>query len=1214
MKIRKKYTLAFAISMICINMAYAQSAKEAKEKASKSVKDSPFAYLPLSMQAETVTTTNSSGQKYPPPNVMLFIDDSGSMKDIVVTKDETVPNSCAAGYVFREDNGYRYCVSQEFDRDLRQNCYGGTVPFGLIREAVVDNKGRLVYDSAGRLVRKEWRAPFCYKPRVYSSTAKKYVYPLLYRQEGRQNYYYFDEITNAPSRLQVVQEALAGQNGVLDTYKDQFSWSLKTLWGTENNAREIDHPFTTDYQRIKRLVESTRPYAATPATDRYLKAANNVINNMEYACQSNYIIMLSDGDPNGEQNNTYINRQFANLKNRPTSSYRYQNSGLEQGIAFFSQQLNQQDLKVGGVDKEGNSWDDPDFAKQTIKTYTIGFGDSLSENGRKYLADAASPRGEQKIESTGNIAEDSRNSFFYNASDKTAVVAAFADAIKNIAETQKAAAFEGEASFSFSAPAVVNSEDKSFPSLGALMTLDLKHWSSVLKFAALDKDGQTELDAKGNPQYVSADYGSRQIVVNDGKRTYLMAAADNSDAATFGFNGFDDFVEFKQWYMRDASKTDAEIEQAAQAKTKRRVQNYRVRTQKADAPERMMGDVMGTPLLAVGKKDDQAKQTRYMVTAANDGMAYFFEKTDNKKHPYRLIANYLPAAMQRESSDDTDTVGKALAATAEVGYGKTIRYYEKETDPQPHLFLNNGGMQWRTTAKDKNGHQATYLAGAMGQGGRGAYVLAIAGKDRDTGRAIGLAAGGDLARNLPLWETAKGNTNSLGYTYSTPQFAQVATQEASGKADTQSGVRQLLFLANGYYSQDLSKTTPFPYDVQPTLYVYDALGQEMSTGGSNVTVAQKSLGQLVAKIAVYDGQGGLSTPLLVDTDDDALADTAYAGDRGGNVYRFTLKGAPNNWSVQKIYQGNSTQPIIASPAVYHDKPNKRFVVLVGTGSDIYQEDKENTDLQVMLGIFDDPSKPVSLPLQQRDLTKRSFVKENRVTHNQEELNTRELGKEREINDKGWYIEMKHQTEEGERVVTKAQIINKTAFFTSRIYKTIVSTTEQKAVNRKSSPYTCKPKSSSTVTKSEATSWLYSIDVLNGGNPDQGSAFLDVLVSDSSSPQGLGSTNNPASTNPASSETATKKVVAGLQLQGLSSAVSLTSLTAEILAVDPNGGFGNGEDRQAGEQEKRDNTCVQKSDYIASVVDDSGLRNIKVTAAECSTGSRLIRVSTRRIYQ
>ncbi|EOF9488185.1 PilC family type IV pilus tip adhesin, partial [Neisseria gonorrhoeae] len=158
----------------------------------------------------------------------------------------------------------------------------------------------------------------------------------------------------------------------------------------------------------------------------------------------------------------------------------------------------------------------------------------------------------------------------------------------------------------------------------------------------------------------------------------------------------------------------------------------------------------------------------------------------------------------------------------------------------------------------------------------------------------------------------------LGYTVGTPQI---------GK--TRSG-KYAAFLASGYAAKDIGSD-----DNKTALYVYDL---------------NNTLGTPIAKIEVKDGKGGLSSPTLVDKDLDGIVDIAYAGDRGGNMYRFDLSNSdPSKWSVSTIFEGG--KPITSAPAV--SRLADKRVVIFGTGSDLSEEDVVGKDQQYIYGIFDD---------------------------------------------------------------------------------------------------------------------------------------------------------------------------------------------------------------------------------------------------------------------
>ncbi|UYA76138.1 pilus assembly protein [Neisseria gonorrhoeae] len=106
----------------------------------------------------------------------------------------------------------------------------------------------------------------------------------------------------------------------------------------------------------------------------------------------------------------------------------------------------------------------------------------------------------------------------------------------------------------------------------------------------------------------------------------------------------------------------------------------------------------------------------------------------------------------------------------------------------------------------------------------------------------------------------------LGYTVGTPQI---------GK--TQNGTYSA-FLASGYAAKQIDDSTN-----KTALYVYD-LKDTLGTDCEN-----RSEGR----------QGRAFVPPLVDKDLDGIVDIAYAGDRGGNMYRFDLSGDnPSKWTVR----------------------------------------------------------------------------------------------------------------------------------------------------------------------------------------------------------------------------------------------------------------------------------------------------------------------------
>ncbi|EMT5183995.1 pilus assembly/adherence protein PilC, partial [Neisseria gonorrhoeae] len=397
-------------------------------------------------------------------------------------------------------------------------------------------------------------------------------------------------------------------------------------------------------------------------------------------------------------------------------------------------------------------------------------------------------------------------------------------------------------------------------------------------------------------------------------------------------------------------------------------QRYRIR----ENGNRDLGDIVNSPIVAVGG---------YLATAANDGMVHIFKKNGGSdERSYNLKLSYIPGTMPRQDFDnDTSalkdsTLAQELRTFAEKGY-------------VGDRYGVDGGFVLRQV--NLNGQDRVFMFGAMGLGGRGAYALDLSKINENYPAAA------------PLFDVKNGDKNGkngknrveveLGYTVGTPQI---------GK--TRSG-KYAAFLASGYAAKQIASQ-----ENKTALYVYD-LGN-----GS---------GSLIKKIEVQDGKGGLSSPTLVDKDLDGTVDIAYAGDRGGNMYRFDLSNSdPNKWSVRTIFEG--TKPITSAPAV--SRLADKRVVIFGTGSDLSEQDVLDMKEQYIYGIFDDDTEAGNVKVDGKGLgvglLEQVLKEENKTLF----LNKGSDGS----GSKGWAVKLT----DGRRVTVKPTVVLRTAFVTIRKYK------------------------------------------------------------------------------------------------------------------------------------------------------------------------------------
>ncbi|WP_440402854.1 PilC family type IV pilus tip adhesin [Neisseria sp. P0021.S006] len=709
----------------------------------------------------------------------------------------------------------------------------------------------------------------------------------------------------------------------------------------------------------------------------------------------------------------------------------------KRGMRFFSQTLAEKDIKPAiksenrldaaikpedRRDAAGKSWDgdpsDPkgvDYSKQLVQTFTVGFGEGISKVGRDYLEKGAS-----------------RPEWYFNASKPEKLLEAFKTIIDNIETDSKIMKFEGAAS---TAPVTTST---GIPNMAATVHLNTGSWSSQLRFYKLNRNG-TPINTT---EFVQPSFNNRLTLVNDGSKTYFIDRVADNEASNADFGISDGSakdelkLEWKNALLKWTGRAGSDEAIKADAEAKGYSQSYRIRPTDPNDPnkdERNLGDILDGSVAAIGNKRDNRQE--FLVAAANDGMVHIF-RNGTPSNPYDLKLSYIPAGMEREDEKgQATTLGKVLKDIAREGYGSST----------PHRYMVNGGFVLRQTP-DKQ----TFMFGAMGQGGRGAYALnidAVANSDRSSWNTT-----------VPLFETKKGSDNKLGYTIGSTQIGRVSIKRDTTPVNLKSDVRYAGFLASGYRTEDVNSV-----DNETALYVYDMTGKEAGTQDTGKNVS--SAGNLLAKIPAPNGKGGLSTPTLVDTDFDGIVDIAYAGDRYGNMFRFDLRGkTPSEWSAQMIFQGSGNQPITSAPAVSRRGKDK-YVVIFGTGSEIYQNELEGTNGQInaVYGIYDD----VSTDESKKAVLANSSELEQQTRESDGEhiyVSNNKVGEGK----KGWSLTLGPN----ERVTVKPTMILRTAVLTIRKYESKTIHTDS------SSTDVCLPDSTSTQTTAKTI--ILGVNAENGG--------------------------------------------------------------------------------------------------------------------------------------
>ncbi len=409
------------------------------------------------------------------------------------------------------------------------------------------------------------------------------------------------------------------------------------------------------------------------------------------------------------------------------------------------------------------------------------------------------------------------------------------------------------------------------------------------------------------------------------------------------------------------------------------------------------------------KELDAVKNRAAMLyVGANDGMMHGFRSSDGAE-----TLAYIPADVF------STTTNQGLHYLTDPAY--LHRYYVDLPPTVTDAYVKvetSGGTAWRTL-----------LLGGQRAGGKSIFAMDITYPSNFSE---------SNAADLVLWEFTE---SDLGYTYSEPTVALMndgkwAAIFGNGYNDSGSGEAQLFIV---YLEGGLDGTWTSGTD-----YI------KISTGSGSTS-----------------NRNGLSTPAVIDTDGDGVADRVYAGDLYGDLWAFDLSSTnASQWKVaykqgstyKPLYDGLSTQPITVEPLVANhptETGSPNYMIYFGTGQYLVDGDKTSTDTQSFYGIWDHGVKE----LERSDLIEQTF--ETGFASNVRVLSDNAV--DYSSNDDGWYIDLPTSTE---RVVVNPVQRGEIVYF-----NTLISSTDPCTYG--------------------GSGWLMGVDMATGGRPSSDNIIFDV---------------------------------------------------------------------------------------------------------------------------
>lgn len=313
-------------------------------------------------------------------------------------------------------------------------------------------------------------------------------------------------------------------------------------------------------------------------------------------------------------------------------------------------------------------------------------------------------------------------------------------------------------------------------------------------------------------------------------------------------------------------------------------------------------DLKGYSAFATSKKN----RTPMLYVGANDGMLHGFSATDGTEK----IA-YIPQGLLEK-----------LPALTEPNY--VHQYY---VDGSPF----SGDIDTGTASTPA---WKTVLAGSLGAGGKGYFVLDVT----NPGDATGLV----------VTDQTSTTDADMGHIFGAPVPAEFNPQRSLQIAKMNDD-RWALITGNGYNSTS----------GHPVLFI-----QYLSGAGN-------SLHKITAASTGANGtDNGLSTPRPVDLNGDGTVDVIYAGDLKGNMWKFDVSSKTQaNWGVgfssancaatsctplfAALDPTGTHQPITSAPNVRTNKSVGGMMVAFGTGRNITAGDRtDRTSVHTFYAIVD----------------------------------------------------------------------------------------------------------------------------------------------------------------------------------------------------------------------------------------------------------------------
>ncbi len=695
---------------------------------------------------------------------------------------------------------------------------------------------------------------------------------------------------------------------------------LSSFWNSEGG--KIDAECGTATATLQSTITGMAIELYTPLAEtyyeitRYFRGDDGYFNDVDYdspiqyRCQKNFVIMITDGYPTRDTNiptddaadaadaalslpNWDVKSPLttaAQYPNFPQYSDGFQPSGSDstEGYSLYLDDLAKFGYDIDlmnttNVDTEGVSFNDPAFPKQNLITYTIGFAVA-----NQMLSDAA----------------EYGHGTYYTATNEAGLSAALAATVADI-----------KSRTSTVSSVTSNSTRLSVESLLYQAKFSTTRWTGSLLAYPLLSGG-----AIGTLEWNAADLiplaASRNIL------TYDPTAAAGSRGREFVWASL---TAAQQTELKKNTAGAVDIDAAVATANGQARLDYLRGDQTNETPagrqfrtrDSRLADIINSDPTYVG-----AQNYGFNLLPGSEGSTY------KSTRPGRPAADRAPMVYVASNDGmlhgfDAESGVERLAYVPNAVYSELTFHVDPSYDAN-HRYIHDGTPRALDAYLDSSWQ--TILVGSLGLGGKGVYALNITDPE-------------GFSADDVMWEFTSADDSDLGVSMPQPAIARLS----DGK--------WVAIVSNGYNSTGgLAK-----------LFVLD-----LKTGAKLAEIS-----------TAVGSDNGLSSPVPVDVDGDRIADYVYAGDLKGNLWKFDLTSTDaSEWQVAFSSSGSpaplytaceadpctssNRQPITGRPEVgLH--PTAGYVVYFGTGRYFVTTDNATSGTQTFYAIHDRNGKETVSP-------------------------------------------------------------------------------------------------------------------------------------------------------------------------------------------------------------------------------------------------------------